>query len=89
MRHARPEQLKGVSDLLNSVRKIDGIRERNYGHFYFKGRGILHFHEDSGKIYADIEEERLLLGDVSSVSDEMMKKCLDLVEKHVSKRRNE
>ncbi len=89
MRHARPEDLKVISDLLNEVRKINGIRERSCGHFYFKGRGILHFHEDNGKIYADIEEERLLLGNVSSVSDEMMKKCLDLVEKHVSKERNE
>ena len=61
MKHATIEQLTPISDLLEEVRKIHGMKEKTQGHFYVKNRNVLHFHTDSGEIYADIGDIRILV----------------------------
>ncbi|MEM0157373.1 MAG: hypothetical protein QXN26_04830 [Thermoplasmataceae archaeon] len=59
MKHATPAELKCVDQLLEEVRRINGIREKQPGHFYYMGKNILHFHEDHGTLFADIAEDRV------------------------------
>lgn len=61
MRHAKREDLESLTPLLETIRGVKGIREPTFGHFYHKGKGILHFHVDDGKIYADLPDERILI----------------------------
>ncbi len=62
MKHASQNELEDLYDLISRVRTIPGIKERTLYHFYFKNKGILHFHSDAGSIYADVGNERILLG---------------------------
>lgn len=71
MRHASCNELNSVSDLIDRIRTVEGISERSPCHFYFKNRGILHFHLDSGLLYADVDDQRIDLG---KLSDPDMKK---------------
>lgn len=60
MKHARPEQLNGISiHISNHLRQIKGIKEKSPFHFYYRGKNILHFHEMRGDIYADILNTRI------------------------------
>lgn len=65
MKHATPDDLKSVDQLLDRVRKIQGIVEKQPGHFYHKGKNVLHFHEDHGSLFADIGDERLKVSESS------------------------
>lgn len=58
MKHSTGDDLSMISNLMGQLRHM-GMAERGDGHFYHKGRGVIHFHSDSGKIYADIGTERL------------------------------
>ncbi len=86
MRHAKINELKELEELLNKVKAIEGIKERTQNHFYYKGLGILHFHSDSGQIYADVGEERILIGTIGNMSKEAMDKTYNLVKKASDKR---
>ena len=68
MKHTTSDDLKHVYQLLTRVRKIQGIVEKQPGHFYYKGKNVLHFHEDHGSLFADIGEERIKV-DESSYSE--------------------
>jgi hypothetical protein len=46
--------LAALSDLLESLRARTALVERRPGIFYFGGRAILHFHEDSSGLFADL-----------------------------------
>lgn len=59
MRHARSDELDSIHVLIGELRNIDGIREKHAGHFYFKGKNVIHFHYDLGTIYADIGDSRI------------------------------
>jgi hypothetical protein len=59
MKHANSDDLKSVDQLLEKVRKIQGIVEKQPGHFYHKGKNVLHFHEEHGSLFADIGDERM------------------------------
>ena len=63
MRHARPQTLEALDDLLAELRGIDGIVEKRPGAFSRGSRAFLHFHEDPTGNYADVrlgdEFERL------------------------------
>jgi hypothetical protein len=54
MRHATPETLEGLSDLLNALRGIDGIVEKRPGAFSRGSRAFLHFHDDPSGYFADV-----------------------------------
>jgi hypothetical protein len=53
MKHAGPEALAALSDLLSALRSR-GLKERSRGAFYRGGRAWLHFHEDKAGLFADI-----------------------------------
>ena len=83
MRHARPERLQALAGLLDSLRALPGLTERQTGIFYVKSRAYLHFHEDSSGLYADIR-----LGDadftrlpVASVDDQQRLLSLALADR--------
>ncbi len=65
MRHATSDDLKNIEQLLEEIRKIKGITERQPGHFYYSGKNILHFHEDHGSLYVDIGEKRMNVAELS------------------------
>jgi hypothetical protein len=56
MRHARPSDLEPLSDLLASLRSLDGLTERSPGTFYRKSNAFLHFHADDAGLFADLKE---------------------------------
>ena len=53
MKHAGPEALKTLNDLLSAIR-ARGLNEPRPGSFYRQGRAWLHFHEDKAGLFADI-----------------------------------
>ncbi|HTT79361.1 MAG TPA: hypothetical protein VMF86_06755 [Stellaceae bacterium] len=54
MRHAGPDALAELADLLAGVRARGGLREPRAGVFYRRGRAWLHFHEDPAGLFADL-----------------------------------
>jgi hypothetical protein len=56
MRHATETDLLMVDRLLDDLRKIEGMTEKKTGIFYRKSRSFLHFHEDKGKLFADVRQ---------------------------------
>jgi hypothetical protein len=54
MRHATPQTLAALDDLLAQLRGIDGIVEKRPGAFSRGSRAFLHFHEDPSGNYADV-----------------------------------
>jgi hypothetical protein len=55
MRHAGPEALNSIEDLLNEVRQYPALRERKRGVFYRGSAAFLHFHEDPAGMFADLK----------------------------------
>jgi hypothetical protein len=56
MRHAGPEALAALADLLATIRGR-GLKEPRPGVFYRRSRAWLHFHEDKAGLFADIRLE--------------------------------
>ena len=56
MRHARPQDLDRLEDLLVELRTLPGMIEKKRGVFYFRSRSFLHFHEDPKGLFADLRE---------------------------------
>lgn len=54
MRHARPEDLDRLEDLLAQLRRLPGLVEKQRGVFYRRSRAFLHFHEHQGALFADL-----------------------------------
>ena len=55
MKHATPETLDTIGPLLEGIRKIGLLRERQRGIFYLKSVAYLHFHEDPAGLFADVK----------------------------------
>jgi hypothetical protein len=55
MRHAGPEALDALEDLLAALRGHASLRERKRGTFYRKSGAFLHFHEDPAGLFADLK----------------------------------
>jgi hypothetical protein len=55
MKHAGPEALDGIEELLAKLRKNEVLGERKRGTFYRKSSAFLHFHEDPGGMFADLK----------------------------------
>lgn len=56
MGRCRYELLKDLEPALDEIRKLEGLKEKQPGIFYFKSQGFLHFHEKEGEIWADIRD---------------------------------
>jgi hypothetical protein len=54
VRHATPETLAALDDLIAALRAVDGISEKRPGAFSRGSRAFLHFHEDPTGYYADV-----------------------------------
>jgi hypothetical protein len=53
MKHAGPDALAALSELIMAVR-ARGVKEPRLGVFYRNGKAWLHFHEDKAGLFADI-----------------------------------
>jgi hypothetical protein len=56
MKHAGADALASLGELLASLRARPGLREKQPGVFYAKGRAFLHFHEDRAGLFADLRQ---------------------------------
>jgi hypothetical protein len=54
MKHAGPEALDQLEDLLEELRSVAGLVEKKRGVFYRKSKAFLHFHEDPSGLHADV-----------------------------------
>jgi hypothetical protein len=54
MKHATGAALEGLSELLDKIRLIEGLKEKKLGIFYRKSKSFLHFHEDPAGLFADL-----------------------------------
>ena len=55
MRHARPDDLLQIQELVDELRAIDGLVERTPGSFYRGSTAFLHFHIDGDDVYCDVK----------------------------------
>ena len=55
MRHARPDDLAPLAELLDELRHLDGLRERRPGNFSRGSDAFLHFHVDPAGLFADLK----------------------------------
>ena len=60
MRHARAPALARLAALLDQLRLLPGMLERQPGIFYRRSQSFLHFHEDPAGLFADL---RLVAGE--------------------------
>ena len=56
MSHADPAALATLLPLLRQLRDIKGLREVRPGVFHSRGAPFVHFHTDSGALYADLKK---------------------------------
>jgi hypothetical protein len=54
MRHARPDALDQLEEVLAALRVYPQLRERGRGVFYRGSKAFLHFHEDPEGLFADL-----------------------------------
>jgi hypothetical protein len=55
VKHAGPEALDQLEDLLAKLRRHATLREKKRGTFYRKSAAFLHFHEDPAGLFADVK----------------------------------
>jgi hypothetical protein len=55
MGHTKPETIADIKRELEAIRRLDGIRERSPGVFYYKSTAFLHFHDRDGSRWADVK----------------------------------
>jgi len=55
VRHATDDDLDRLERLLAELREFAQLRERKRGYFSLRSSAFLHFHEDSGDLYADVK----------------------------------
>jgi len=55
VKHAGPEALDQLHDLLVKLRKHESLVEKSRGCFYSKSSAFLHFHEDPEGLFADVK----------------------------------
>jgi hypothetical protein len=58
MGHAGPATLDRLEPLLEAVRKLGVAEEPKRGIFYRRRIAFLHFHDEAGRILADLKEGR-------------------------------
>ena len=53
MKHISPGRLVELDGLLQELRLLPALKEKNPGVFYRKSKAFLHFHEHESDLYAD------------------------------------
>lgn len=56
MKHAGSQTLGSLEPLIEQIRALPGLTERQRGIFYRGSCAFLHFHEDPAGVFADIKE---------------------------------
>jgi hypothetical protein len=56
MAHAKREELQDLGALLDSVRGLEALKEKSFGCFYRKGKGVLHIHVQQGRRFAHVSD---------------------------------
>lgn len=59
MKHAGPDALDQLTDILLRLREVAVLKERSPGVFYHSGKAFLHFHEDPTGLYADVRRANI------------------------------
>ena len=54
MKHASPQALDQLEELLAAIRSTGALKERTRGVFYRNSKAFLHFHEDAAGLFADV-----------------------------------
>ena len=54
MAHAKPSDLEDVQLLLENLRTVKSLKEKSVGCFYFKSKGVLHFHIKGERRWAHV-----------------------------------
>lgn len=52
MAHAKKEELQDCVPLLEKIRGMETLKEKSFGCFYRKGKGVLHFHRQGDRRFA-------------------------------------
>lgn len=75
MAHAKKEHLKDLGVLLSEIRKASALKEKSFGCFYFKSKGVLHFHMKGERRYAHVfDGDKWVEVDIAPVMSERMQK---------------
>jgi hypothetical protein len=56
MAHAAADDLQDLELLLEQIRVIPSLKEKSMGCFYYKSKGVLHFHTKDGRRYAHVSD---------------------------------
>lgn len=56
MAHADPKALEPLLPVLRQLRDIKGLKEVKPGIFYCRGAAFLHFHDEQGRLMADLKK---------------------------------
>lgn len=54
MTRVGPEALAKLQETLRQLRAVPQLREQQPGVFHLLGRAFVHFHEEAGKLHADL-----------------------------------
>jgi hypothetical protein len=54
VKHAGAAALDQLEPLLERIRAVGALKEKNRGVFYWKSKAFLHFHEDAAGLFADV-----------------------------------
>ena len=56
MARAGPEALATLQETIRQLRAIAQLREKQPGTFYLVGQAFVHFHDDGGRLHADLKK---------------------------------
>lgn len=56
MARAGAEALQKLLPVLRQLREIKGVREEKPGIFYARREAFIHFHDEDGKLHADLKK---------------------------------
>jgi hypothetical protein len=79
MKHADAHALQRLATLLAALRRMDALREPRPGCFYLKSAAFLHFHEDSGALFADVKLDRRHFSRLAASTPAQQQLLLDAV----------
>lgn len=82
MAHAKESDLIDLDYLLKELRTNLVIKEKSFGCFYMKGKGVLHFHTKDQRLYAHVFDgkEWQEVDIPSSPSMTLQKKILKMIQ---------
>jgi hypothetical protein len=85
VKHAGPNALDKLDDLLCQLREYPQLTERKRGTFYIRASAFLHFHEDPSGLFADLKvgrEWERLPANTAAQRNGIAKRVADLLVTH-------